>query len=178
MNTDPWSTASPSASAQTEQTNSEYAPFTLLSCKKTFESKNLQRKKHHLVIYGALFILYLVAVYLTFYLVLTDPQQINRADLLAMLAETAIAIWVIGRIRQYRKETQKHNWRYTLNLLSTVVFRAHFWSFIILLPALIPTLMTNQDPYTLWFLDDVFLLSDIICITLLARGARYFGKDT
>jgi hypothetical protein len=178
MNTDPWSTASPSASAQTEQTNSEYAPFTLLSCKKTFESKNLQRKKHHVVIYGVLFILYLASVYFRLSLLLTEPQQFNRADFIAVLAEAAIVIWIINRLRICRKETLHHSWGYILNLFSTVAFRAHLWGILILIPVLIVSYSSNYDSYSLWFFDDVVVLSDIIFITLLAKGARYFGKDS
>jgi len=175
---DPWAEAARADDMPKSQKKPEKAPFTLLSCKKTFAARALPRKKIHLVIYSTVTLLYVALIALYLAVILYVPESLNRTDLLALAAELFIVFSICRTVFKTRNSPVHYGKAYTLNLFSTVAFRAFFWSLLVVLAAEGISSYLDRSDRHFWLYDDVLLLSSVVGLYLFWRGARYFGKES
>lgn len=154
-----------------------YAPFSLLSCKKVFSSKNLPRKKLHLLIYIFLFAPYIGLTTLNILLITIYPEQLTRSNLAAMAAELVITLSIITAISRSRRFGHFHGWAYTLNLFININLIAGLWSLFLFLSIMGGAVYLDYVELIDWHQDDLTMMSEIVYIYLFWSGAKYFRKE-
>ena len=173
---DPWSASLQESKAEPTSSTPEFAPFTLLSCRKAYDARLLPRKKLHTFSYAVLLLSYLFFFATVIWIGINSLESINRADLLATFIELAVIGWMLKHLFQ-KNGTERVTWDYKFHLFSVSIIRAFLWILLISLPLIIlEVIKPNHELFT-WYGDDINLASNLLYLIILIQGARYFSKD-
>lgn len=160
------------------QKEKKFAPFSLMSCRKVFNSRSKPRKRLHTLIYSIIMLgLILVAAITTIIIIIFIPRDLTRSDIIFLTISITITIGIFSNIKRSIKEKKFHGWPYCLNLFITINIRATIYSLIILFTILGGTSYLNMEEIKKWHTDDIFMLTDIIFILIFWDGSKYFRKE-
>ncbi|MGH1461173.1 MAG: hypothetical protein ACRBB6_03970 [Neptuniibacter sp.] len=171
---DPWSAANDDQTTS-EINNFSFAPFALLSCKKAYESRELCRKKLHLIIYSIVAICYCALTLYYIWVFLSEPSLFNRSDLLFLISELLIVAWMFKLVLEAKGQAAFFHYRFHLFVITLT--RSNLWALVIAVPIFIWAILKPNLGLFAWYSDDLWMLWYCFYLVLLIQGARYFRKD-
>lgn len=160
-----------------QQEKINFAPFSLMSCRKVFNSRGMPRKKIHTFIYSIIMVGLISAIGLTALLIFVIPRDLTRSDLICATALIVITLSIISAIKRSRTNNIINGWSYYANLFITTCIRAVIYSSIILFSIIGGTVYLKANEIAQWHIDDVIMLTEIIFIYLIWDGSKYFRKE-
>lgn len=158
-----------------EKDQIEYAPFTLLSCKKVLNSQLMPRKKLHVVLYGAIFLFLLLLIAVNWSFNISDSSSVMKADVIMLCAELWIWSYIIKGFISWKSKESFPGFPYFIHLLCNVVMIPAFWMLILTVPYVSILIHGKYDIE--WLSDDVSLFIGVVSIVIFYRASRYVGRE-
>lgn len=154
-----------------------FAPFSLMSCRKVFNSRSMPRKRLHTLIYSIIMLGLILVTGLIYITIAVIPRDLTRSDIISLAISITITIGIFSTIKTSVKEKKFHGWAYCLNLFIVINIRATICSLVLLFTILGGASYLNIEEIRKWYTDDVFMLTDIIFILIFWDGSKYFRKE-
>lgn len=155
-----------------------FAPFSLMSCRKVFNSRSMPRKRLHTFIYSIIMLGLILVTGLISITIAFMPRELTRFDIISLIISTTITIGIFSTIKTSIKEKKFHGWAYCLNLFIAINIRANIYSLLVLSTILGGALYLKIEEINQWYIDDIFMMTNIIFILLFWDGSKYFRKES